>query len=226
MLARICISASVALAVIVSTGSAEVLSCEGIPLTVSTPDGEFAEQTCRAAARTLPLIAECDVVLSRKQEIEVKNAIPGSPDCMGVYHCGENRIAILSPSAMERLRRADSAFASVSTRIYFESVVAHELAHAAYDAVPCPFPDCLVTSEYVAYAMQVYSLPPPSREVFEADVSLEDRVNRYQISAIGLLMAPDQFARDVWAHFSQREDGCAYVAEMMGGNFYLDSDRP
>jgi len=74
--------------------------------------------------------------------------------------------------------------------------------------------------------MQVYSLPRPERRLFEADVAMDDKVSRYEISYIGLLMAPDQFARNVWAHFSQREDGCAYVADMMRANFYLDTERP
>lgn len=220
------ILASVALALFVSAGNAEVLSCDGLPLTVSGSDAALAEQTCRAAERILPLIAECGVVLSQSQDIEIREVIPESFNCMGIYHCGENSIEILSPRAIEGLRREDSAFSAVPTGVYFESVLAHELAHAAYDAVPCPFADCVVTSEYVAYAMQVYSLPPPERSLFEADVAMEDRVSRYEISSIGLLMAPDQFARNVWAHFSQREDGCAYVAEMMGANFYLDTERP
>lgn len=220
------ISASVALALFVSTGNAEVLSCEGAPLTVSASDSALAEQTCRAAVRTLPLIAECGVILKHPQDIEVMDEIAESPNCMGVYHCGQNSIDILSPRAIEDLRRDESAFSAVPTPIYFESVLAHELTHAAYDAVHCPFSDCLVTSEYVAYAMQVYSLPLPERRLFEADAPIDDRVSRYEISYIGLLMAPDQFARNVWAHFSQREDGCAYVADMMRANFYLDTERP
>lgn len=207
-------------------GNAEVLSCDGIPVTVSAPDLALAEQTCRAAARTLPLMAQCGVVLSHPQDVEVMEVFPEPRDCMGIYHCGANRIEILSPASIERLRRDDSAFHSIPTAIYFDSILAHELAHAAYDGVPCPYPDCLVTSEYVAYAMQVDSLPPPYRTIFEADVALRDRLSRYEISAIVLLMAPDQFARNVWAHFSQREDGCAYVADMMRADFYLDTERP
>ncbi|AKI02612.1 hypothetical protein IMCC20628_03930 [Hoeflea sp. IMCC20628] len=145
---------------------------------------------------------------------------------MGIYHCGAGRIEILTPASVESLRRDDSAFSSIPTETFFDSIVAHELAHAAYDAVPCPYSDCLVTSEYVAYAMQVYSLPPPDQKAFAENFALEDRVSRYKISAISLMMAPDQFARNVWAHFSQREDGCAYVADMMRANFYLDTERP
>ena len=153
-------------------------------------------------------------------------SIPGAPDCMGVYHCGENRIEILSPTAIARFRREERAFDSIPIQSYFDSILAHEFAHAAFDAVPCPYPDCPLTSEYVAYAMQVYSFTPADRKVFEADVAMEKKVSRYDLSLVGLRFAPDQFARDVWAHFSQREDGCSYVADMMQANFYLDIERP
>lgn len=220
------IVAAVALVCSVVAGHAEVLSCEGIPVTVIAPNRAIAEQTCRAAKRTVPVIAHCGVVLADPLKIEVRDLIPDAPDCMGVYHCGESRIEILSPASLAQLRRDDGAFQRIPTTRYFDSILTHEIAHAAYDAVPCPYRDCLVTSEYVAYAMQVYAMAPSDRQLFEADMALGDAVSRYDISAIGLLMAPDTFARNVWAHFSQRDDGCAYVADMMGAKFYLDTERP
>lgn len=226
MLTKTHISAAALLTLCIPPGNAEVLSCEGTRVTVKAPNFALAEQTCQAAIRTLPLLAECGVVLSQPLNIEIIEAMPGSPGCMGVYHCGENSIQVLSPSAMKSLRLDESAFSLIPTPIYFESVLAHELAHAAYDAVPCPFTNCLVTSEYVAYAMQVYSLPLPERRLFEADVAMENMVSRYEISSIGLFMAPNQFARNVWAHFSQRVDGCTYVSDMMAANFYIDTERP
>ncbi|MFX0541888.1 DUF6639 family protein [Roseovarius sp. S4756] len=223
---KIGISTSVSLAFFISAAAAAEMSCKSIPLTVNAPSFAIAQRTCNAAARTLPLITSCGVVLTQPYYIEVKETIPGSRNCMGVYHCGTERIEMLSPEGIKRLRSDDSAFRSISTPSYFDSILTHELAHAAYDAVPCPFPDCLLTSEYVAYAMQVYSLPPKDRAAFEAGAPMNSPVSRYDISSVALFMAPDQFARNVWAHFSQREDGCAYVADMMEGNFHLDTERP
>lgn len=226
MHARSGILAITVFALIAAGATAEPLICDEAPLEVHAADPALAERTCEAAARVLPLLAECGVVLARAQTIEIRDAIPGAPDCMGVYHCDADRIELLAPEAMDRLRRQDGAFHALSTPAFFESVLAHELAHAAYDPVPCPFSDCLVTSEYVAYAMQVRSLPSADRAIFETALNLEERVSRYEFSSVGLLMAPDSFARDVWVHFSQREDGCAYVADMMRAEFHLDSPRP
>ena len=89
-----------------------------------------------------------------------------------------------------------------------------------------PVQNCLTSSEYVAYAMQVMSLPPQYRAAFAEDSGIEEPAGRDEISAITLLMAPDVFAQKAWAHFSQRPDGCAHVAGMMAGDFYLDVERP
>ena len=225
MVVRIGMSAA-AIACSVTTGNADVATCDGIPVTVSAPGPALADRTCRAATRAVRLLAQCGVKLQHPQRIEVKEAIPGSSDCLGVYHCGKNRIELLSPAAIEQMRSGDGAFHALPSDIYFDSVVAHELAHAAYDAVPCPYPDCLLTSDYVAYAMQVHSLPPAARKLFETDLSMENKISRYELSVVGLLMSPRSFARKAWVHFSQREDGCAYVGEMMRANFYLDTERP
>ncbi len=220
------ISITVAFALGGSVGSADGIACEGIPITVQAQDRTLAVQTCRAASRILPRVAECGVVLSQAQTIEVKGAVTDLPDCMGLYHCGTNRIEIHTPDAIDSLRRNDGPFAALPTSVFFESILAHELAHAAYDAVPCPYDDCLVTSEYVAYAMQIYALQPTDQRLFAPDTAEQEKVSRYAFSEVSLFMAPDAFARNVWVHFSQREDGCAYVADMMRGDFYLDTERP
>lgn len=54
-----------------------------------------------------------------------------------------------------RAAGAASALAIISDYAFFESVILHELAHAALDDMPCSFPSCIVGQEYIAYAMQI-----------------------------------------------------------------------
>lgn len=217
-------AAAAAIALAATAGSANPLACDGIPVTVRAVDAALAARICEAASRALPRLAECGVELSHPQTVEVADSLPQG--CRGIYHCGENRIEVLSPEALQRERLEEGPFHPLPTLVYFDSVIAHELAHAAYDAVPCPYDDCLATSEYVAYAMQVRSLPPEHRAAFEAEIEMDVRVRRHDISPITLMLAPGSFAGKVWSHFAQREDGCAYVAQMMAGELYLDVERP
>lgn len=202
------------------------LTCAQTRITVRSPDIAIRERTCRAVSNALPKLSHCGAAPERHQLIEMVASISDAPTCMGIYHCGEDRIELLNPDEMAAARKPDGPFSTLPDGVFFDSVVAHELAHAAYDAVPCPFENCLLTSEYVAYAMQIYSLSAADRATFEADKDTETRISRDAISLIGLMMAPGRFAAKVWAHFSQRDDGCAFVRQMMEGRVYLDKERP
>lgn len=217
-------AAVIALVAFATAVGAETLRCEGLPLKVRAPEAAEAALTCEAAARAWPRLARCGAAPAQELTIDLVDDLEG--DCLGVYHCGEDWIELLSPAALAGHRLDDSPFAALPADVFFDSIVVHELVHAAYDKVPCPFQNCLTSSEYAAYAMQVMSLPAEYRAAFADDSGIEGPVGRDEISAITLLMAPDLFAQKVWAHFSQRPDGCDYVAGMMAGDFYLDVERP
>lgn len=145
--------------------------------------------------------------------------------CVGIFHCGEALISLLPPDLMAKHRAADSAFANVPDEPYFDGVVVHELTHAAYDKVECPFKDCLATTEYAAYAMQIRSLPPDARESFEATSAFDQRVSRDELSAIYYAFSADRFAQKAWLHFTQRDDGCELMKQIMDGAIFYDRER-
>ena len=147
--------------------------------------------------------------------------------CLGVYHCGEGRIEMLPPDAYADLRNRTgaSAFAAVSADAFFESVLRHELAHAALDTMPCPFKSCITGQEYVAYTMQVRFLPEDDIRAFEAASSDSYRVTRDALSPMILGMAPDLFAQRAWQHLSQRDDACAFIGQIARGQVLLDRER-
>lgn len=130
----------------------------------------------------------------------------------------------MSPETLGQVRSDDSLFAPLSDDVCFASVITHELAHAAMDAVPCPFQACVATTEYVAYAMQLRSLPDMLRTEVIRDAS--QVVVRDEINPMIALMAPDIFARKAWLHFSQRPDPCGYVDWIMQGDIVFDHELP
>lgn len=198
--------------------------CSDERIKVSADDAETQKYVCQLAATMLDRLATCNVVTQRPITIELKPAF--EMGCLGLYHCGEDRIELLNPEPFESAREAESAFAMLNTRDYYASVIAHELAHAAYDNVPCPFGDCRATDEYVAYTMQVYTLESVARASFEAAIPYKRRVVRDEINPMIVLMAPDIFARKAWMHFSQQDDGCAFIQQIMNGDVLLDYEHP
>lgn len=202
---------------------ADSFDCPGTPVTVRADTSDSAAHICTAATRALQVLGACNVPLAHFVTISLRATL--RPGCMGVYHCGEEEIELLTPAAMDTARTPDSSLAFVGTQAYFTSILTHELAHAAFDAVPCPFDSCLATHEYVAHVMQVRSLPAADIVRFEAAIDMDTPLGRDTINAFLYLMAPDAFLRRAWAHFRQRPDSCGYVGEIMSGRVLLDRER-
>ncbi|MDG4649814.1 hypothetical protein P6F26_15320 [Roseibacterium sp. SDUM158017] len=205
--------------------AAQPLACPGGRVFTENAGAE-AGRVCEAAARATEQLETCSLTVPAPVTIAMVDAL--EDDCLGVYHCGERRIEILSQASYTELRAigAASAFASISDDAFFEGVIRHELAHAALDDLPCPFGSCLAAQEYVAYTMQVFFLPEADRAAFEATSTVEGRVPRDAISRMILLMAPNVFAQRAFQHLMQREDPCAFIGQVARGEVLLDYEHP
>lgn len=204
---------------------AEPLACPGGRVFTENA-GEDADLICSLAARATEQLATCNLTVPAPVTIAV---IPELQDqCLGLYHCGQGRIEILAPGEYAPLRAKGkaSAFAPVSDEAFFESVIRHELAHAALDDMPCPFDSCVASQEYVAYTMQVRFLPETDRIAFEDATEHEGPVSRDMLSGIMLMMAPDVFARRAWLHLKEREDPCGFIGQIARGEVLLDYEHP
>ena len=200
-------------------------TCPDPRITVPAEDSALADRICDSAAAALERLASCNVTLTRPIEIGLSETL--GEHCVGIYHCGEDRIELLAPDRLAEVSEGDGFFQDIPVDRYWDSLVVHELAHAAYDEVPCPFGICLATSEYVARAMQIYSLSPEDRAAFEAAAESDGaKVSWDAINAVMALLAPLQFAADAWAHFNQRPDPCGHMALIMQGSIIFDREMP
>lgn len=199
-------------------------ACAAADLVVEGGRDAARQRVCAVAAREVPELAACNVTVPSGLTLRIEDDLP--PDCVAVFHCGDGLIRLLPPEVMAQRRERDGAFAGVPDGAYFDSVVVHELTHAAYDSVRCPFSDCVASTEYAAYAMQVRSLPPDARAAFEAASDYDHKVVRDELSAVYYALAPDRFAQKAWLHFSQREEaGCTFIGRIMAGAVFLDREH-
>lgn len=197
------------------------LTCGDGAVSVTYQSPHTADLVCEAVEFATALFAQCSVppVLD-PVTIDVVDDV--GQGCVGVYHCGEQLIELLSPAVLRERLDGSGAFGHLTTDTYFKSIVVHEMTHAATDNVPCPFKNCVVTSEYVSYAMQVMSLTPEEQRVFSENAGLTGRVSSQELSPIILYMAPDKFAQKVWAHFNQHDAPCEFIGELTRGERLLD----
>jgi hypothetical protein len=188
--------------------------------------GEHSDLVCRLASRVTEQLATRSLTVPAPVTIAVAPELRDQR--LGLYHCGQGRVEILAPGAYAALR-ADGqapAFAPVSDEAFFESVIRHELVHAALDDMPCPFDSCPTGQEYVAYTMQIRFLPEADRTAFEDATEHEGRVSRDMLSRIMLMMAPDLFAQRAWLHLKQRDDPCGFIGQIARGEVLLDYEHP
>ncbi|SFO27327.1 hypothetical protein SAMN04487859_12217 [Roseovarius lutimaris] len=202
----------------------ETLSCAGSKVTVTALRAHDARLACDAAAHAKTLFESCNIpAITRPLRISVVEDL--KPNCFGQYHCGEDRIELLAPPAMQARLSPDSAYGELSNDAFFKSIAVHELTHSALDDMPCPFKACLVAHEYIAYVMQAMSLSPEAQRQFVKGVDLERKVSRDELNPFIYFMAPDLFARKAWLHFSQRDDPCGFVGQIVDGAVLLDYER-
>jgi hypothetical protein len=203
--------------------AADTRRCTGTDVIVTFQQEADAALVCDAANKAVQLFDSCDIpALDRTIRIALNDNL--RPGCAGLYHCGEDHIEIVSPAVIQSRRDGQDAFGALGRDAYFQSVVVHELAHAASDGIPCGVGDCVVGAEYIAYAVQVMSLDDEARMSFEQTAPMGKPVSIDTLNPFLLLIAPGQFAQTVWAHFSQQDDACGVLGQIIDGTVVLDHE--
>lgn len=198
--------------------------CDNPLLNVAGGNPEMVESVCEAVKTAETLFQRCNVPpLQRPTEIRIVEQL--APGCVAQFHCGEDRIEVLEPSAMEERRNRDGVFGFLPTDVFFQSIIVHELAHAVYDYEQCPFENCIVTNEYIAHALQIMSLEPADQLVIQKNSQTGHAAARDALNATTLYLAPDLFVKNVWTHLSAQPDMCAHIAQVTNGAVYFDRDR-
>ncbi|MDT8326535.1 MAG: DUF6639 family protein [Roseovarius sp.] len=206
------------------SAQAEPVSCDSFDVRVNAERAQDAQLTCAAVARANQTFDSCNIPpITRPLRIDLVETLKAN--CFGQYHCGENWIELLSPSAMQAKHLPQSIYADLPNEAFFQSILVHEMTHAVTTDVPCPFDNCLVTHEYLAYVMQIMSLSPKARLQFLKGVDLDRKISRDELNSIIYFMAPDLFARKAWLHFTQRDDPCGFVGQIVEGTVLLDYER-
>lgn len=202
----------------------DTLTCPDPTFTVTADDPAVATRACTAASHAQSTLGACGFTIDRPVAIAIKDKL-STENCLGIYHCGEDLIETLTPSALSR-HIEDGPFAALDRDTYWQSVIVHEIAHAAYDKVKCPFSACVGTAEYFAYTTQIAFLPEAEQRIFERVTAVEGEVSRDRFSGVVAMMAPDRFAGLAWAHLNQRPDRCDYLRLIMEGRIFFDSEHP
>lgn len=209
------------------SSSAEEFRCENGLVTIRNSPGALHPAICTASDRALSLLQSCD--LKPPEPVEIQLSELSDKTCIGLFHCGEALIEVLPPEALDARRSAVGAFNGLPTPRLFESVIVHEIAHAAMEDVPCPYDSCVASSEYFAYSIQLLDLTEAERNLVvpPPDNGTEPtRVTHDQVNALILYMAPDLFITKVWRHVTAKNDVCTQLKRVQDGTLVFDTFHP
>lgn len=212
----------VCLALSASPMAADTRLCDAADVSVTAENTEYAALVCNVVTAAADQFPSCALpALADNLRIDVVDALRAG--CFGLYHCDENRVEVLAPPSLEPFRDPIAVFAHLSTEAYFQSIVMHELAHAATDGMPCSFDGCVVEVEYIAHVMQVMSLEPDALRIFEQELEMDQPVSTDTLNPLILFLVPEVFAQNAWKHFNQQDDPCGFIGQLVSGQVLIDT---
>ncbi len=213
LVATLCVCWPVAVA-------ADAAVCPGAAgITVEAESTALTERACDAAASALEMLQPCGLNVPPGLQISVVDALETPHTaCLADYDCDLNRIRVLSPAALEPLAETGSAFSIIPQDVLFDSLVAHEMAHALLEEASAPEELPMLSHEFIAYSTQIASMPDIHRERFLAtDAASVDGPTETLVNPFILMMAPDLFAAAAYRQLSPEKDLCSWVDRLLTG---------
>lgn len=222
MKSKICIPLIAAFTVLPVLAHADSVVCEGADVSVTASEDLLAQSVCDTVQRTITLLEQCGLQLSEPIDISILDDLPKFGDnCFGYYECDGNHISLRSPVSIANVSAQSVLYTGLDPIVILNSLVAHEVAHAAFAQSTGEDAAFLANHEYVAYAVQMWSLPPLVRDEIVASFGQDEPVEPIRLNELVAVMAPEKFAALAWQHFNEPGHGCDFVQDLATGRATL-----
>ena len=193
------------------------LKCNDLAATVVVKEPELGNRICSAAERAVEQLSDCGIHQTEPLMIEVVEGeifLKGT-SCLGIYHCGQALIQLVAPDTVEAALGDDHTFAEIPSSEFYDSIVVHEITHALVHQTRQGSLSSVVATEYLAYAMQIEFLSEETRTKFISNHPVTEPVTPDALNEVILAFSPAIFSIKAWKHFSQPENGCAFVRRLL-----------
>jgi hypothetical protein len=172
---------------------------------------------CAAATLALELLAPCRLSLRRPLQVQVGNEPPHPfGQAMLGFFDSEREQAYIAGYANISRRLGGGPLAELPRSEVFKSIVVHEIAHAAMHQNAPAAALSHVASEYLAYALQIESLPAAHRATFLQSVA-GGSIDGLVFSDVMLQLDAHVFAAYAYAHLKASPDRCGRLSELVTG---------
>jgi hypothetical protein len=203
-----------------SAPSAEIAACETALVVVETDDPVLRTRICGIASDILPGLDACHLVPKRPVVFGFKTSLStNGRSCLGLFHRESDQISLLTPESFSQAHTQSDFCEMIPEEAHFDSIVIHELVHAVLGQSPCADTLCRLDNEYIAYAIQLESMPQETRDLFLERYGPRSPDQASRVNGFFLEAAPLAFAAASWLHFTSEGNGCDLVGRIVRGEF-------
>ena len=138
-------------------------------------------------------------------------------DAFGSFDAEAQYIRLVNKQTCKKMTSVNSAYAGLSFDEFFKSLTVHEMAHVIFRHRLNGRRVSRATHEYIAYAIQIASVPTTVRAEFLNSFTREPPTDLSPFVDILLLMSPEHFGVLAYDHFSAPDNGCRILTGIVKG---------
>ena len=182
---------------------------------------------CSAAATAIRRLGRCGLGVHEPLQVsfEPKVRHPFGGPVFALFEGEQRRIRITQFTAIPALA-ARTPFAKLPLRDLYRSLIVHEVVHGVLRQSAAGQSMDQVASEYLAYGLQIATLPPTARDTFLSLVLLTAQTGDLEFSDVMLALNPYFFAASSYRHLEASGDECRQIhAVIKGSATFIASSR-
>lgn len=198
-------------------------TCPAADLIVMADDVDAARLVCEGGEDAFAFLSGLGLEVPPGLVIEVLDHLPALYGVaqLGTFDANTGRIQVLAYSCAQSAGQNGLLFGQPLSPDLYRGIVAHEVAHALFDANFSGRRSRIVPQEYIAYVTQFVAMSPQLRtRILQASPvgAFEDESC---MSEMRYFLNPQAFAIASYRHFVGLPDGRAFVWRLLRGEARL-----
>ncbi len=203
--------------IVAAAPGAAAAPCAETRVSVAADHADDVRVACRGVVGAIRFLAERGFIVREPVIIEVVasiDVIPGAT-VLGIYDPNADVVKVLARSAFSSGTVGDVVLGLPVDEALYASIFAHEVAHAVIHRNIGQQKLSPAAHEYLAYAVQLATLPAAYRERVLARFPGAGFSDLEQVSEIFLGFDPDRFAVKAYLHFRKLDDQDAVLRQLL-----------
>ncbi|MBM9603852.1 DUF6639 family protein [Desulfopila inferna] len=198
-------------------------TCDGLPaITVFAKDPHTANTICDYAEKSLSILSRFGLIPLHQIIIEIVEEEIQNLGCTayGAYDSRTDRITLMSYQSILRNQDHPQMYGEFFDRVFYGSVIAHEITHAVFHQYSPHISPGIVQQEYLAHAIQLAVLPEDRRTGIVARMEVTPWESGDIISDTYLGLDPEHFAVKSYSHLVTCDDPQAFIGILLNSKWF------